>query len=293
VTLYPAATIRGRVTDADGEPRARFGFVLLPKTGTRWGRFRRIWTDQAGRFSVKLLEKGTYLIGPDPDRSDVFPTQESQLEWGETKEIDIELAAAKVTTLRVEVIQETTGDPWPFPFAIDVVRDDGLGDRGRSSPRDGFETARGPSPLEYVFQARPGPYRVSASFVPAPRSNKLWIFEEGHVDKVFDVTAEFADVDVQLSVPQLGRIAHVEGYLSRAFADFGSDLRVRFANDDSVEFEVYPRRSDRRFDIWVDLAAAPSNELEFVELRAGRETKLATLPILEGTQQVSVTPRVD
>ena len=126
-----------------------------------------------------------------------------------------------------------------------------------------------------------------------PHLFSVLILEEWHAEEVVEVTDDFSDLEVQLTVPKLGRIAHVEGYLSRDFADFGSDLHIRFAGDDSMDHEVYPRGGDRRFDIWVDLTLASSNELEFIELRAGRETKLATVAILEGTQQVSITPRAD
>ena len=134
--------------------------MLVPPEGRRWGKPRQVWTDAAGRFAVEGLERGTYLVGPDPNRAAVFPVERPTVEWGGTADLELELAASRDGTIRVTVVQEGTGEAWPLYVNLDLVRADGLGDLGRQRPRDLGSRARGRSPVEATRRHRPGPHRV-------------------------------------------------------------------------------------------------------------------------------------
>ena len=181
--------------------------------------------------------------------------------------------------------------PWPVPVLFDMERDDGLGTVGRTSQHRRTYIVRGHVPLDHELEARPGPYRVSGKFLEPCLRHKNWICSGWREEKVVEVTDTFDDLEVTLTVPRLGPIAHVEGYLSRSFASYRSSLWIRFGDDSAADHQIRPRPSDRRFDIWVDLDVVPTNDMSFIELRDGRETVLSTVAILEGTQQVSVTPQ--
>ncbi|MEM9381499.1 MAG: carboxypeptidase-like regulatory domain-containing protein [Planctomycetota bacterium] len=290
VELFPSATIRGIVTGPDGEPAERFAFLIVPPEGRRWGEPRPVWTDAAGRFSVEGLERGTYLVGPNPNRGSVFPVARPALEWGSTADLELELAASHDVTVRVVVRQEGSEEPWPLPVSVDLQRADGLGDLGRRRPRELGARARGRSPVEETWRLRPGPYRVSAFFRGKPRGGLCWICEDWTEERVVEVDEDTDTIEVEVTSPRMDRLAHVHGFLSRPFERWDSELYVRYADVSGPEYRLFPSRTDRSFHVWVDLDRAASERLEILQRTAGRETTLGVVAMQDGTQEVTVTP---
>lgn len=161
LTLHQGAIITGHVLRPDGEPAAAFTFARMHAVGDGWSSPAPIKTDTNGRFVMSALRENWYLLGPDPKGDDVFDYEKIHVLLGERKDLTIALKPGRLAQVTVDVVQEQSGEPYPFPLSARFVRADGLADVSLDSERPrAWLNEIGSSPFKFEASLRPALYRV-------------------------------------------------------------------------------------------------------------------------------------
>ncbi|MEM9802526.1 MAG: carboxypeptidase-like regulatory domain-containing protein [Planctomycetota bacterium] len=293
--LHEGATITGHVRAADGSPVPDFEFVWMHGVRQQWSRPTSARTDENGRFVVRPLEASWYLLSPRPDGDDVFPFERFELAEGATRDVTLRLAPGRLATVRVEVVQEESGEPYPYMAWATIVRADGIADvavdRTESWERRGWTSV---PPIEFKRELRVATYRVTAE------RDRSWHYQndatlvarDWNRSAFVEVTEDLEDPVVRFEVPRLGPIAEVHGRLTRPIPGERATLFAKYQDLDGLHqiVPLYPDAVDGAFRLDVDLDVVKAARFVFEQRNENGRRVLAERELQEGAQEITLTP---
>ncbi|MEM9379167.1 MAG: carboxypeptidase-like regulatory domain-containing protein [Planctomycetota bacterium] len=291
--LHEGATITGHVVDAEGAPVPDFDFVRMHGVGNQWSRPSPMRTDANGRFRTGPLEGNWYLLSPHPEGDEVFPFERFELALGEARNVEIRLQPGGPTRVRVEVVQEGTGEPFPYPVQATIVRADGIADvaadRTESWKR---RWSTGVPPIEFERDLRVATYRVTVQRAHRFGRDGALLVRSWEKVAYLEYTDGLVDPVVRVEVPRLGAIAEVRGRLTRAVPGERAFLFAKYRGKDGQEHSaaLYPAPEDGAFHLEVDVDVVEGAKLVFEQRNEQGRTVLAEHVLQEGPQDVTLTP---
>lgn len=292
LVLHRGATVRGLLLGPDGSPRPGGRFVHVPWNDDRYDEAVEVVADDDGRFELLGLAPGPHMLGSSSRQLAGFlPNLRLDLDWGETRELELRLSPWKEVELTVRVTQEGTGEPWPFPFRVAVTRTGPLPGRGDPKRRGSAFSWVGTSPLAHTIALSPGQLELVAGRVITQGNSRLYLTRGW--SRKFEITIDdgLEPKEVELTAPAVPHLAHLEVRVNGDFTDASRYLTVRYSGGDwDASHPVEARPNDSRFDVWADLDDLSTGEIEVVERGNGFEAILAKVTLLEGEQSVTVTP---